>query len=1620
MDSKSQKYLYDLYQDRVENAEVLEKPSMRGTKDSVVEKYSDQAHFIYELLQNADDANATYAKFVLESDRLIFKHNGTRFFSVSNPLTEDEDSRNGKLGDINAITSIANSNKTEASIGKFGVGFKAVFQYTSTPHIYDPIYKFKIERFIVPVQIFEDFEGREESETVFVFPFDHAKKRPSECYDDISNKLKSLSYPLLFLSNIDYIEFEISNNIGLYSKSTKKTRNFDDCTAEYLCLTQNNGDDIYTEHLWLFSRENENNYKYSVGFFTDDSLKLKPVNLPAFCFFPTKETTNLNFIIHAPFLLTDSREGIRAGQIHNEQMIELLAHLAADSLLYLRDIGLQNGIQIINDDIISIIPYDKNRFSDIEDKSRISFMPFYFSIESLLKTKSIIPSTEGYTNAENAYWAEVSFLTSLFSNVQLGEICSNDKAKWAFPTLSRNDIQQGNKPLFNYLDSLLRTNINEDIILKGRSSEYHYNRALGKRQSLEAIRGINASFIEHQCLDWLFEFYKWIFESKNRTELIKKKPIFLDQNKNAVAAYDETDHLILFLPVSGVDGYSYVNNELLNNEYAKELIKTIEIKEPSLKDQIYNVIIPKFNKELHEITIEEKTEYIKTIYKYYRNCQNDDVENYIETIRDVPFVLCHNYDKSTYDFKKGSDVYFPSNDLVEYLGTDGNVSFVAYDEIKFILDATNNEMLMSLFHDIGVNFAPVLLRSEFENANDRDDVPKPQSSRPRIWKETSLYGYEKVLENIVTTNNANASALLWRVLLKVKECYCDSRKSTFNRLFMGECVYFYYREYKETYETPIIRRLRESKWILNKRNEFARPCDLIVSELSEIYDLSLIESKDLITFLQIPYERKAIEDYSNLTEEQVKKIKLADEITKLGLDESDLPALKKLAEKKKTVFSSGVNNPDTDEETIDESTDENDLSESQVKVINDIAKMSRKQNSASRNTVKLEELAESIEDFSDSDELIPSEVDFSKRIEKAKEKSAREVEELAIQEELQKVAVESDKYSYGWFKSLLELELRKDYSNRLDNREISISFAKVERESGKSRTLILKHPSKYIPQFMEDLSDIPLTLVFENTSKTVVIEVANVMSYTLRVKLKSESGISDIDFTKVIEAKIDAKSPEFLLKELRNKFLEFGFDDSFNMQQNLPENIEFVFGPPGTGKTTHLAKNVIIPIMNSYSNAKVLVLAPTNKAADVITRRIMEVLNDNPEHFDWLIRFGGTGDEYIEQSSVYKDKTFDIREVNKNVTVTTIARFPYDFFMPENTRIYLNGLNWNYIIIDEASMIPLANILYPIYKKTPRKFIVAGDPFQIEPITSINLWKNENIYTMVGLNSFANPKTIPHDYKVDLLTTQYRSLPSVGSIFSEFAYNGILKHYREENSRTSLNIENDLSIKPLNIIKFPVSKYESIYKPKRLNKGSSYQVYSALFIYEFVSYLSKLISNANRDGIINIGIIAPYRAEAELIDRLISSLNDCESVNIQVGTIHGFQGDECDIIFAVFNTPPSITKSREMFLNKLNIINVAISRAKDYLFVVMPDDSTDNINNLHLVKKIETLIKRSGNYAEFQAKDLELQMFGSDSYLEQNSFATGHQSVNVYGMPEMQYEIRSEDTAVDIQIHNPD
>ena len=100
----------------------------RKSRMSQVAMYADTAHFVYELLQNADDAGATEISFVLGSDGLVIEHNGKPF---------DET-------DVRAISYFGKGKTEVTAIGHFGLGFKSVFAYTASPRIHSTEYDFEL------------------------------------------------------------------------------------------------------------------------------------------------------------------------------------------------------------------------------------------------------------------------------------------------------------------------------------------------------------------------------------------------------------------------------------------------------------------------------------------------------------------------------------------------------------------------------------------------------------------------------------------------------------------------------------------------------------------------------------------------------------------------------------------------------------------------------------------------------------------------------------------------------------------------------------------------------------------------------------------------------------------------------------------------------------------------------------------------------------------------------------------------------------------------------------------------------------------------------------------------------------------------------------------------------------------------------------------------------------------------------------------------------------------------------------------------------------------------------------------------------------------------------------
>ena len=83
----------------------------------------------------------------------------------------------------------------------------------------------------------------------------------------------------------------------------------------------------------------------------------------------------------------------------------------------------------------------------------------------------------------------------------------------------------------------------------------------------------------------------------------------------------------------------------------------------------------------------------------------------------------------------------------------------------------------------------------------------------------------------------------------------------------------------------------------------------------------------------------------------------------------------------------------------------------------------------------------------------------------------------------------------------------------------------------------------------------------------------------------------------------------------------------------------------------------------------------------------------------------------------------------------------------------------------------------------------------------------------------------------------------------------------------------------------------------------------------------------------SLGLISPYRAQ---VDALEAGLDRPEFENLvtsgrlKVGTVHGFQGRECDAVVASFGVEATASRSRA-FLEDPNLFNVLVTRAREHL-----------------------------------------------------------------------------------------
>lgn len=86
-----------------------------------------------------------------------------------------------------------------------------------------------------------------------------------------------------------------------------------------------------------------------------------------------------------------------------------------------------------------------------------------------------------------------------------------------------------------------------------------------------------------------------------------------------------------------------------------------------------------------------------------------------------------------------------------------------------------------------------------------------------------------------------------------------------------------------------------------------------------------------------------------------------------------------------------------------------------------------------------------------------------------------------------------------------------------------------------------------------------------------------------------------------------------------------------------------------------------------------------------------------------------------------------------------------------------------------------------------------------------------------------------------------------------------------------------------------------------------------------------------------IGVLSPFRSQADAIEAAIVdqfSLEDIDELDLRVGTVHGFQGCERDLVIISLGLDPDASPNSRAFVADPNLFNVMVTRARDEVVVL--------------------------------------------------------------------------------------
>lgn len=747
--------------------------------------YTDRTHFIFEILQNAEDAGATKVLFQLFNDRLEVTHDGRVF---------NED-------DVRGICGVGDGTKAEdlTQIGKFGIGFKSVYAYTSTPEIHSAEESFKIESYVRPYPI-KLKKVNDPWTTLFVFPFDVTEIDQQTAYFEIAKKLQGLSVKtLLFLQNIKEIHFLLpSQNEGFYKRHETNSSFFRKVEVE-----GNYGINDESENWLICSKtvqvpNNKTEVKVEIAFqleknTEDEKEKIVRVrDTPLVVYFPTEKDTRLGFLIQGPYRTTPSRDNVPKEDKWNSVLISETANLLVTALDEIKKIGLLS---------VSALQTMPIQMDDFPEDSM--FYPIALKVKETMQKKKLIPSHEGsFVSAQNAKLARSGDLRLLLQKKELRHLFEvKDPLQWVTSNITQDRTPDLRFYLLNHLNV-------EEVTPEG------------------VARKLNRSFLENQSDEWMIKLYRFLTgqealwrpsSNRYREGVLRNEPIIRLQDNKHEKAFNFDGTSAVFLPPQEETEFPIIKRNIAADEDAKYFFKRLGLSEPNIYDEIVNIVLPKYNtKSFSKITDEEHSADIEKIFRALSSERETGKKSVTNAASGVPFLRAMNKHKEI-AYKSPVEIYFNSTDLMQFFSPSSDVWFLKEPEIE------NSDK--HLLTKLGVAYLP----RRMKRIGSLPESEREYSTKSDVFEDYELDGLSSFLSYLETLsdeiNQKMESLILWNIL--------ERHLEKDDQFFKGKYKWYYYSEKHKFVDCSIIKKLQNTEWIPTEGGGLKKPNEIRMHQLLE-------------------------------------------------------------------------------------------------------------------------------------------------------------------------------------------------------------------------------------------------------------------------------------------------------------------------------------------------------------------------------------------------------------------------------------------------------------------------------------------------------------------------------------------------------------------------------------------------------------------------------------------------------------------------------------------------------------------------------------------------------------------------------------------------------------------